>query len=287
MKNSIYLILFLISASLLFSCNRQKVERLEAERARLQADSLTKDSILNAWFTSFNDIEDNLVEITSRAKYIGEAASMEKPEDADVRDRIRTEIATINEIMIENEQRIEQLRQQLKASNIKINALEETLSLLSKRIDEKDTEIAGLKEELRRLNIEIQNLDKTITQLRQENEAQEELLQQREQTIDQANTVLYVIGTTKYLKDNEIIERTGFLGTVKQLNDKVETGLFTAADMRELTAIAISSEKAGLVTVHPEGSYEFIQEGKVITSLNIINPREFWKASRFCVVETK
>lgn len=274
-------------AAVFFSCNSRKIENLEAEKARMHADSITKDSLLNDFFNTFNDIEDNLAEITGRQKYIANAAVKEDPRDPDVRDRIRMEIATINDILLENDQRLTQLIEQLKSSAIKIKALEETLAILSKRVEEKDLEIAILKDKLSQLNIEKENLNKTLAQLKQESQKQQEMLQAKDEEIDQNNTVWYVVGTSKYLKDNEIIEKTGMLRSSKQLNDQVKTGLFTEGDQRSLNAIPVNSDKATLITIHPEGSYELIKEGKVITSLNILKPDEFWKTSRFCVIETK
>jgi len=287
MKTSAFIVLVLAVSALLISCNRKKIDSLESEKARLQSDSISKDSILNDWFNTLNDIEDNLAEITGRQRYITNAATAESPSNPDVRDRIRMEIASINDILIENEKLLEQLKSQVKSANIKIKALEETIAILSKRVEEKDVEIAGLKDDLARLNIEKENLNKTVAQLKEESLKQQEALAQKEQSIDQFNEVWYVVGTKKYLLDNEIIEKSGMLGSSRKLSDKAGTGMFTKADMRDLTIIEINSEKADLITTHAEGSYEFQKEGKVILTLQINDPEEFWKASKFCVVETK
>jgi predicted RNase H-like nuclease (RuvC/YqgF family) len=271
----------------LFSCNSKKMERLESERTRLQADSLAKDSLLNDWFTTFNDIEDNLAEITGRQKYIMSTTASESPNKPDIRERIRMEIAIINDIIMDNQLRLEKLKKQLKSSNLKIKALEETIAILNKRVEEKNSEISVLKEELARLNIEKENLNKTVAQLKKETAKQMSMLQQKEETIDQQNAVWYVAGTSKYLIENGIIEKTGLLGSSKKLSDKVNAGLFTKADMRSLTTIELNCEKATLITIHPRESYEFIQEDKVITFLKINNAEEFWKTSKYCVVETK
>ena len=38
------------------------------------------------------------------------------------------------------------------------------------------------------------------------------------------------------------------------------------------------------MTSHPEGSYTFVKEGKVITELSITNPEEFWSVSKYLVI---
>lgn len=287
MKKATPFIIFLLLSAFMVSCNTKKIESLESEKSRLQADSISRDSILNEWFTTFNVIEDNLAEITGRQKYIANAAAAETPRSPDVRERIRNEIATINDIMIDNQERLAALKEQIQTSNIRIRALEETIAILSKRVEEKDVEIAGLKGKLANLNIEKDNLNKTVAQLEQATNIQEELIREKEQAIDQFNEVWYVVGTSKYLKDNGFIEKTGMLGSTKVLSSRAGTGMFTQGDMRELSDIVVNSEKATLITVHPEGSYEWIREDKVITSLKINDPVEFWKTSKFCVVETK
>jgi hypothetical protein len=56
--------------------------------------------------------------------------------------------------------------------------------------------------------------------------------------------------------------------------------------MRNLPRILFECSKAELVTVHPEGSYKFIEENDKISGIDIINATEFWKSSRFLVIMT-
>jgi hypothetical protein len=50
--------------------------------------------------------------------------------------------------------------------------------------------------------------------------------------------------------------------------------------------IAIGAKKAELVTPHPKGSYEFVEEGKTVTKLTISDPDAFWRNSKVLVIAT-
>lgn len=286
MKAFKYFALLIILPAFFVACNQKKVDKLESEKTRLQADSVSKDSILNDLLTTFNEIEDNLSEITGHQEFIANAANSENRKDPDVRQQIRQEIAMINDMMIENQKQLESLKQQIKSSNLKIKALEETIAILTRRVEEKDMEIADLKDQLARLNIEKENLNKTVAQLQEDAQRQEDIISTQEETIDELNNVYYIVGTNKYLQENEIIEKSGVFGG-KVLSDKVKTSKFTKADLRNLRTIKINSEKAKLITVHDEESFELVKKDKEITHLQIKSPEAFWKASKFCVIEIK
>jgi hypothetical protein len=42
-----------------------------------------------------------------------------------------------------------------------------------------------------------------------------------------------------------------------------------------------------MVTIHADGSFRFLESDDGFTGLEILNPTEFWKSSRFLVVITK
>ena len=69
--------------------------------------------------------------------------------------------------------------------------------------------------------------------------------------------------------------------------EQINPAYFTTADMREIKSISFNTSKVELATVHPEGTYKFRQENDLITGIEIINPVEFWKSSRFLVVIVK
>lgn len=243
---------------------------------------------MNELFNSINDIERNLSDITAREKLITDAPSDEKRMNMDVRDKIMDDIILINNIMEENKKRLAQLKEQLKKSDIKIESLQETIKMLTKKIEEKEKEIAAMKDELVRLNFKIGALNSTVDTLREQTASQSKVISQQDALIGEMNTIWYVVGTKKELTEKAIIEKSsGLFGGDMKMTDMINPDYFYTSDIRKLSKIEFESKKAELVTVHPEGSYQFIIEDEKIKGIEILNPGEFWKSSRFLVIMTR
>jgi hypothetical protein len=285
------IVILFLGLLLISGCGKKKEQQildLQAKNAQLQAGFNQKDSILNELFGSINEIEKNLSDITAREKLITEAPVEEKRLDTDVRTKIMDEIILINNIMEENKKRIAVLKDQLKKSDVKTAALQETIKLLSGRLEEKEQEITALKEQLVKLNFTIETLNATVDTLREETATQSRVISQQDALIGEMNTIWYVVGTKKDLSDKGVIEKAGglFSGAMK-MSEMINPDYFTTTDMRKLSRIDFECDKAELVTVHPEGSYKFIEENELIKGLEIINTNEFWKSSRFLVIMTR
>lgn len=282
------ILLAILMAFTLTSCLQKENKELKSRNLELQAYAQERDSILNNMFQSYVDIEKNLSDITSRERMITGTASSGEQLSEDVRARIMDEIQQINAMMEESRQRIEDLKKQLGQSNMKIKSLEETIKLLGQRLDEKDAEITYLKEQLVKLNFQIDSLNFTVAGLEKVKADQAVVIEKQTGKIDTMNQVFYVLGTRRYLLDNGIIEKDGsFLSNKTSLNAGAQGSLFIMADKRSLELIPVNSEKAEFVSSHPDGSFEWVKEGKVITGLKIHDKKEFWKASNYAVIQTR
>ncbi len=280
-----------IILAILSGCTQKKDQQildLQTEKTRLEREYERKDSLLNELFISMNTIEKNLAEITIKEKLITDVPPSELRSDMDVRDKILEEIIMINNIIEENKKRIAQLKDQLKKSDVKVAALQENIRTLTERLEAKEKEIADLKEQLVRLNFQIDQLNATVDTLQESNAEKSKVINQQDLIIGEMNTVWYVVGTRKDLMDNEIIDKSGglFSGDTK-MNDMINLDYFTTGDIRNLSKISFETKKAELATVHPAGSYQFIMEDDQFLGLEIIDPDEFWKSSRFLVVVIK
>jgi len=281
----------LLAMMIMTSCGKKKEQQileLQSDKARLEREYERKDSLLNELFLSVNAIEKNLSDITLREKLITDAPATELRSDMDVREKIMEEIIMINNIIEENKKRISQLKNQLKKSDVNIASLQDNIKLLNQRIEEKEREIADLKEQLVKANFKIEQLNATVDTLEEANAEKSKVISQQDLLIGEMNTVWYVIGTKKELQDKEIIDKSGglFSGDMK-MNDMINPDDFTTADIRKITRINFETKKAELATVHPAGSYKFIEEDEIVKGIEILNPSEFWKSSRFLVVIIK
>jgi myosin heavy subunit len=280
MKKLIYLIAFLPFA---FGCgNGNKEGVLSAE------DSLTavaggqkvriqnQDSSINEFIRGFNEIQDNLDVIKEKEKIVTESSK-----DAETRktkeEQIVADIQTIYDVMNKNKQKLAAMRSKLKDSNKKNEELEKFIARLTTEIEEKDAQINNLKGELERMNIEMSNL---ITTYKEE-------VQASDVKTEKLNTAYYAFGTAKELiKNNVLTKEGGFIGMGKsqKMKEDFNKEYFTKIDITSVTSIPLGAKKAKLITTHPAGSYKIEGADGKAEKISIINPEDFWSASKYLVI---
>jgi hypothetical protein len=292
MRTIKFTLIILMGLLLISGCGGKKKDQqildLQTKNAKLQTEYNQKDSLLNELFVSINAIEKNLSDITAREKLITDAPVEEKRMNMDVRDQIMDEIISINNIIEQNKKQLAVLKDQLKKSKVKTDALQETIKMLTTKLDEKEQEITGLKEQLVKLNFKIDELNSTVDTLRETTASQSKVISQQDAMIGEMNTIWYVVGTKKELSEKGIIVKTGgMLSSSVKMSEMINPDYFTVSDMRTLTSISFTGSKAELVTNHPEGSYKFVIENEKIKGLEILNAKDFWKSSRFLVIMTR
>ncbi len=98
-------------------------------------------------------------------------------------------------------------------------------------------------------------------------------------------------GTYKTLKAKGLINKEGgFLGIGRKeaMLQGFSQSLFTQVNITETKSIPVNSKNAKLITFHPASSYELVRDkDNKIASIDIKNPDEFWKVSKYAVVEIK
>lgn len=239
----------------------------------------TKEVALSEFVKSFNEIQDNLNQIKAKERILNEnKKGVELNKSA--KDQIISDIKFIYHRMNKNKHKLSSVTKKLKESNIKIDELETAIVHLNVQIIDNEREITELKQRLEKLNIDFGNLQEVYT---------EEKTQSEEKT-EQLNTAYYTIGTAKYLKKNGIItQEGGFIGIGKtmELNKNFNSINFTRVDIRTVIEIPLNeAKKVKLITQHPTDSYKFV-EGKGYEKLVILDPKKFWEASKYLVIEAE
>ncbi len=284
-------LLLLVLPVVLMSCENKKqteqINMLSMENQRILGESAVKDSLVNDFLMTMNEIEANLAEIKSREKLIssqtGQGRELSKP----ARERINEDIRLINELMQENKNKIADLNRRLKNSNMKISEFENMIALTNQQITEKDAEIVVLKEELSNLNFSIAVLSDTISRMKDEKRQLAGVINDK---TNELNTAYFIVGDRKELIEKHILNKEGgFLGIGRseKIAGDVNITEFTKVDIRNLNSIPLGVKKATLVSVHPAGSYEIIVNEKKAEELVIKNPELFWEKSRMLVVSTE
>lgn len=136
---------------------------------------------------------------------------------------------------------------------------------------EKEYKIEELNKLVSNQNVQIENFSK--------------LAKQQESTI---NTTYFAYGTYKELKAKHIVKKQGgVLGINKNkvLNEDLNKTEFVEIDKTKTTTIPMMGKKPKLITEHPENSYEILSNSNDLAVLNIKDPENFWKVSKYLVVE--
>ena len=273
--------------ALLASC----VSRQVAVEAESRSDSLelvvsAKDSLINAVFADINAISENLALIKSRENLItvaGESEGGRRPVE-----EISNDIKAIDRLLRENRAKIESLQRsaaQLRKANLRIDGLEKMIADMNRQLAEKKAEVEQLRESLVRMGDEVKSLTEEVAVRSAE---VENLSGEKVELQNQLNTVYYIVGAEKELRDAQIINKQGFIGRTLTVGRNSNFDSFTMTDSRLLSEVPVGQKKATLVTSHPEGSYELVTDAnKVVEKLIITDPVRFWESSKILIISCK
>jgi predicted nucleic acid-binding Zn-ribbon protein len=281
----LFLVAAVIGASSLFttSCGTGEKEAnpladsLSAVNGDLNGQLSEKEVALQEFVNSFNEIQENLNAIKEKEKIV--TSSSQSGDVKSKEETIKEDIQAIYDLMAKNKSRISSLSKKLKDSNSKISGLEKMIETLQAQIDAKDGEISELKAALESKNIELSNIVMNLENVEAESSSKTAKL----------NTVYYAMGTSKELKEKNVISKSGgFIGIGKSTKVKEDFNkeYFTKADASQLTTITIGAKKAKVVSNHPSSSFKLIGD-KTIERIDILNAEDFWSNSKYLVIITE
>lgn len=285
MKKLLSVTLIAILSLAFVGCQGNKQSADSAERA--QTDSLRqvisqKDNEINDMMGTLNEIQDGFNEINAAENRVTIAKGGER---ANKEQQIRENIQFIAKTMKHNRELIAKLRNQLKQSSVKGDALKNTLESLSKQLEEKDKQLQQMRAELDAKDIHITELDEAINNLHtnvnnlaNENSKKSQVINSQDK---QLNTAWFVFGTRKELKEQRIIEGD------KVLQSNFNKNYFTKIDIRVDKEIKLYSKYAKVLTMHPSSSYLLQRDANKQYTLKITNPEIFWSTSKYLVILVK
>lgn len=246
----------------------------------LQTANAEKDSLLSL----LNEISSGMEQIKAMENVMATDLSKETP---DRKEQIRTDMMMIQRSMNERRHKLDSLENKLRRSASYNAEMKKTIATLREQLEAQETAIAELKESLRKAHVEIEDLNMRVDSLNTVNEAvnQEKMQAQAEaeKLSNQLNTCYYVFGSKDELKKYKIIE-TGFLRKTKIMEGDYEKSYFTKADKRTLTEVTLHSQKAKVLSNHPDGSYS-ISEKNGTKVLIITDAAKFWELSNYLIVQ--
>jgi hypothetical protein len=247
----------------------------------------SRDSVINEWMLTFDEIEKNLATVKEKENIITMKSS-DQEFSKDKKQQILKDIEYVNTLLDQNKKKIASLTAQLKNSGSTIKGLQVKIAELEASMKQSETEIADLKVALTKKDFEIGQLNTRMT------EAQAAIVQKDEKITTQTaelNKGYIASGTYKALKAKGLISKEGGflgLGRKESLHQDFAPGSFTQVDITSLKSIPVNSKSAKLITDHPTSSYVLVRDkDNKIASIDIKNPEEFWRISKYAVVEIK
>jgi hypothetical protein len=255
------------------------VIELQNKIKTLEEDIEFKDSLYNSSLAIFSDIEESLQLINYKKSEIRMLSSDSTLTQDEIKDRILQEIAEIKNLQDQNQSRLRSLNNSLSKEKSKNLQLVEKIDQLQNKIIEKEFEIGDLTSQLAASEDGYADLyDSYMAQVTMTAEMQKEL-----------NTVYYVMGSQKELKESGVIERKGGLigiGKVSKIKDDFSKEPFTKGDLNKMGRLNIKCNKVNIVSDHHSASYT-LKPNDTGYTLIIDEPREFWSLSKYLVIEIK
>lgn len=274
-----------VSVALLVSCNGNKSNSNEANS---EIDSLQnlvneKDFAINEMMGALNEIQSGFKEINEAEGRVN-MLSQSAEGNSNV-ENIRETMTFIQETMESQRQKIAELEKKFNASNLNSAKLKEAINGLKLQLEEKSQAIETLTAQLAEKEVQITTLNEHVEALTAENtvvkQQHEETKQVAQKQDAELNTAWYVFGTSKELKEQNILQK----GEVLQGNYNKE--YFTKIDIRTTRVIPLNSKSAKILTTHPADSYKLMKDSKGEYTLCISENESFWSISKYLVILVK
>lgn len=287
----ILLFISIVGGVYVYNQKETEIKSLMVEKSNTEQMMRQKDSIMVDMDNSFYEIENNLKSIKEKRNQI----SMVQPEGGKNRKQaIIADINFLDNLVDENNKKIADLEQKLKKSGLSAKTYEKRLQALTETIESQNLEIAELKKVVETKNMTLAELDSKIKNLNTNMAQQADTIVYKQKVIvdktNKLNTAHVVLGTYKELKAEGIINREGAIlgvGGNKAIQENFDPKHFTDLDIRKTKTIAVNAKKAVVISEHPQSSYKLVEENGQIAYLQIENPEEFWRISKYAVIQIK
>jgi hypothetical protein len=245
----------------------------------LEFQKLNDDSIVNLYALYIQKIKDNINEINKQELIINNKKNNPDFIEKDTTDIIKS-IIILSKKLQENESMILALNNAVKLEKDKNSQFVSKVTDLREEIAQSNREVYYLKEELNSMNASFEAIFKKYN-------LQNKKISDLNQKL---NEVAYVIGSKSELLDNGVLTKSGGLigiGKTRKLNSDLNTDYFTYVSKYKFQNIPLGYKTVRLMTAHPTSSYRLSTSNEIIDSLLIINQDDFWRNSKFLVVEVK
>jgi len=291
-------LLVIVIAGVIILKNKAQIEQLNLQNSNLNTTIELRDSLVNEMASTFEEIEENLTFVRNKRDQLVLVPQEGQENQKEV---LVADIKMMNEMLEESSKKIEELDKKLKKSGIEIKSFRNKIAQLNKYIAEQDNSIRQLRVEVEQRDYKITEMDAQLTRLQSDLASKEDsilaksqVIVEKSQTIvekeNEINKAYFAVGThSELIKNGVLAKEGGFLriGKNTSIRDDLNESYFTKLDIRNASQFTLNTKKAKLISEHPANSYRLVAENDKIAYLEIENPQEFWKLTKYVVVETK
>jgi uncharacterized protein (DUF3084 family) len=281
-----------VALAVFASCNQgpspEELARDKAlqENARLTAELQSRDSLISGMALSVDDIERNIALMDEQGKLINENLSA-SDQKLDKRQKIVRDIQLMNGLLKESREKVADLDKRLSRSKGETASLRKKLKDIDMQLAMRDSMLLTVKDQLVAKDFQIGQINDQLTAIELEVAKREAVILQQENEINKA---YMATGTFKELEQEGVLTKDGGLAGIGKhvaLNEEAATSKFRQVDVRELRKVPLNVQKATVITEHPKGSYQIVEENDEMAYLEIKDPDQFWRLSKYLVVEVK
>ncbi|PKP30132.1 MAG: hypothetical protein CVU00_13930 [Bacteroidetes bacterium HGW-Bacteroidetes-17] len=287
----VLLMAVVILSGIIISNKTDEIQQLNMQNIGLNMTIEERDSLVNEIARTFDEIEQNLTFVRDKRGQLvlsqGEGIKNQK-------EMLVSDIKLMNEMLKESSKKIEDLDKKLKSSGVEIKSFRNKIAQLNKSIEEQNSGINSLQAQLVERDFKIAEMDMQMMQLQSDIASKADAIDEKSQIIvakdDELNKAFFASGTLKELKEHGVVIREGgFLGLGKSnsVPNNLNDSYFTELDQRSTRTVPIFTKKAKFISEHPDSSYSFIFEDDMIAYLQIEDPEEFWKISKYAILAVK
>lgn len=288
MKKHALLSLGLISIAILSGCveNSQKYKTLLAKADSLTAIVNTQNNEMENLLTGLNEISAGMQSIREAENLLALQTSTDKQKNKTKEqiEILKNDIQSISDAINGYKEQIAQLESKNKRQSAEfkklIANLNAELEKSSATIQQLNEQVNAQSKEIGIKNQQIAELNQNVTNLEAESSSQKETIANQDKAL---NTVHYLLGTRKDLKEANVISRQGIF-CPPIVSSQAQDANFASADGRELKNIPLNTKKAKILSSHPESSYSLSADEEGMLTLIIENPTTFWKQTRYLVI---
>ena len=293
MRSIILIVMAALVSLNLSSCveSSSKYKALEAKLDSLQMSHKMQGAELDELFATLNSIEQGLSSIreTENILTVQSADGMEVKEGS--KEKLMQDVEAIQNAIKGYQAEIEKLKKdkRLQSAQFKkrLNAMQKELKeksaiieSLSSQIAEKDAQIVLQTKQIASLDEVVSNLKNEVSSLNDESSRLKAKVADQEEKIF---SVYYIVGSKSDLVEAGVMTKGGLFKAAK-VSYQAEQEAFVKIDSRVITEINTNAKKAKVMSVHPEGTYEFVEnDGEMI--LNINDPDKFWQQTKYLVIQ--